>query len=71
MDMETGIDLHAFFPGDITVNAGDSIFFEFTPMGVPGFHTVTFAPGGRRRRSSCRTSSTGRRWPPPRGRRGS
>src|SRR5215216_6534749 len=23
MDMEHGIDLHAFFPGEITVNAGD------------------------------------------------
>lgn len=46
MDMEYGIDLHAFFPGEITINAGDAIFFEFTPMGVPGFHTVTFTSGG-------------------------
>src|SRR5690606_31173015 len=25
MDMEAGIDTHAFFPGEITINAGDSI----------------------------------------------
>ena len=46
MDMEHGVDLHAFFPGEITVNAGDAIYFEFAPMGVPGFHTVTFTSGG-------------------------
>jgi plastocyanin len=45
MDMETGIDRHAFFPKEITVNAGDSIFWEFAPMGMPGFHTVTFLSG--------------------------
>ena len=43
MDMEAGIDRHAFFPKEMTVNAGDSIFWEFAPMGMPGFHTVTFS----------------------------
>jgi plastocyanin len=43
MDMGNLIDTQAFFPGEITVNAGDTIFFEFpTP---PGFHTVTFLAG--------------------------
>ena len=43
MDMENSIDLQAFFPGEITINAGDAIYFEFpTP---PGFHTVTFLSG--------------------------
>lgn len=45
MDMEHGIDLQAFFPGEITVNAGDSIYFVFAAMGMPGFHTVTFTSG--------------------------
>lgn len=45
LDMENGIDLHAFFPGDVTINAGDTIWFEFAPMGMPGFHTVTFTSG--------------------------
>jgi plastocyanin len=45
MDMETGIDLQAFFPGEITINTGDTIWFAFAPMGVPGFHTVTFTSG--------------------------
>src|SRR5215218_491435 len=41
MDPENGIEYHAFFPGEITINAGDSIWFaEEMPM----FHTVTF-PG--------------------------
>lgn len=44
MDEEHLIDLQAFFPGEITINAGDGILFEFpTP---PGFHTVTFLSGG-------------------------
>jgi hypothetical protein len=35
MEMENLIDLQAFFPKEITINAGDAIFFEFpTP---PGF----------------------------------
>jgi plastocyanin len=45
MDMEAGIDMHAFFPKEITVNAGDSVFWQFAPMGMPGFHTVTFTSG--------------------------
>ena len=28
MDMEAGIDMHAFFPAEITVNAGDSVFWH-------------------------------------------
>ncbi len=43
MDMENLIDTQAFFPKEITINAGDAILFEFpTP---PGFHTVTFLSG--------------------------
>jgi plastocyanin len=43
MEMENLIDLQAFFPKEITINAGDAIYFEFpTP---PGFHTVTFLSG--------------------------
>ena len=45
MDMEAGIDMHGFFPKDVTVNVGDSIFWQFAPMGMPGFHTVTFLSG--------------------------
>lgn len=45
MDMETRTDLHAFFPEAITINAGDSVEFAFLPMGMPGFHTVTFTSG--------------------------
>jgi len=45
MDMADGIDVHAFFPGELTINAGDSVWFEFAPMGVPGFHTVLFTSG--------------------------
>jgi plastocyanin len=39
MDMEAGIDAQGFFPGEITINAGDSVWFEGK---MPGFHTVTF-----------------------------
>jgi plastocyanin len=46
MDMANGIDVHGFFPGALTINAGDSVYFQFAPMGMPGFHTVTFASGG-------------------------
>lgn len=35
------IELEAFFPGQITVNAGDRIFFD-----IQGFHNVHFYPGG-------------------------
>jgi len=45
MDMANGIDVHAFFPSALTINAGDSVWFEFAPMGVPGFHTVLFTGG--------------------------
>lgn len=41
-DPEQQIDAQAFFPTEITVNAGDAIFFDF---GAGGFHTVTFANG--------------------------
>ena len=41
MDMENEIEYHAFFPGEITINAGDSIWFSYD---MPMFHTVTF-PG--------------------------
>ncbi len=44
MDMENGLDLQSFFPRELTINAGDSVYFEFpTP---PGFHTATFLSGG-------------------------
>lgn len=43
MDMENLIDTQAFFPSEITINAGDAIFFELPAM--PGFHTVTFLSG--------------------------
>jgi plastocyanin len=42
MDMENQLDLQAFFPGEITVNAGDQIWFA---EGMPGFHTVYFGYG--------------------------
>jgi plastocyanin len=45
MDMENAIDFHAFFPGEITINAGDGILFDFAPMGRPQMHTVTFTSG--------------------------
>ena len=42
MDMENKVEYHGFFPGEITINAGDSIWFaEEMPM----FHTVTFPAG--------------------------
>ena len=44
MDEENRIDLQSFFPGTLTINAGDAVFFEFpTPQ---GFHTATFLSGG-------------------------
>jgi plastocyanin len=43
MDMENLIDTQAFFPSEITINAGDAILFEFPDP--PGFHTVTFLSG--------------------------
>jgi plastocyanin len=43
MGMAAMTELHTFFPGEITVAVGDSIWFEFGMM--PGFHTVTFLSG--------------------------
>lgn len=43
MDMESLIDPQAFFPQEITINAGDAILWEFPDP--PGFHTVTFLSG--------------------------
>ncbi|MDQ3513118.1 MAG: hypothetical protein M3462_05545, partial [Chloroflexota bacterium] len=40
MDMMMGLEINAFLPGEITINAGDSVFFDFGPMG--GFHNVRF-----------------------------
>ena len=42
MDMENQLDLQAFFPGEITINAGDQIWFT---EGMAGFHTVWFGYG--------------------------
>lgn len=42
MDMENKLDLQAFFPGEITINAGDKIWFA---EGMPGFHSVYFGYG--------------------------
>lgn len=42
MDMENQLDLQAFFPGEITINAGDRIWFT---EGMAGFHTVWFGYG--------------------------
>ncbi len=42
-DEENLIDTQAFFPKEITINAGDEIYFEFP--NPPGFHTVTFLSG--------------------------
>jgi plastocyanin len=42
MDMENQLDLQGFFPGNITINAGDQIWFA---EGMPGFHTVYFGYG--------------------------
>jgi len=41
-DMENRLDLQAFFPGEITINAGDSIWFA---EDHPDFHTVYFPVG--------------------------
>ncbi|MEJ7763020.1 MAG: hypothetical protein WKF80_09545 [Thermomicrobiales bacterium] len=40
MDMMALLEINAFLPGEITINAGDSVFFDFGPMG--GFHNVRF-----------------------------
>ncbi len=41
MIMEELAEINAFLPGEITINAGDSIFFE-----MMGFHAVSFLSGG-------------------------
>lgn len=43
MDMDTEVEYHAFLPGEITINAGDSIWFAYD---MPMFHTVTFPVAG-------------------------
>src|SRR5918998_5122029 len=43
MDEENLIGTQAFFPKEITINAGDAIHFDFPAP--PGFHTVTFLSG--------------------------
>ena len=42
MNMETKTEFHSFFPGEITINEGDAIWFDF---GMGGFHTTTFLNG--------------------------
>lgn len=44
MRMDAPIELHGFFPGEITVAVGDSIWFDMGQM--PMFHTVSFLSGG-------------------------
>jgi plastocyanin len=40
--MDEGIELMRYFPSEITINAGDAIYFDFSP-GMPEIpHTVTF-----------------------------
>lgn len=43
MDMTNNIEIQAFLPGEITINEGDSIWFDIGQM--PGFHTITFLGG--------------------------
>lgn len=43
MDMENMIDAQAFFPTELTINAGDAVYFELP--NPPGFHTITFLSG--------------------------
>lgn len=42
-DMATMAEAMAFLPGEITINAGDKIFFDFG--NPPRFHTVSFLAG--------------------------
>jgi plastocyanin len=42
MDMENKLDLQGFFPGEITVNAGDQIWFA---EAMPGLHNAWFGYG--------------------------
>jgi plastocyanin len=43
MDMANAIEYHGFFPGELTINAGDSVWFAYE---MPMFHTVTFPGSG-------------------------
>jgi plastocyanin len=43
MRMEEHLELMDYFPGELTINAGDAIWFDF---GMGAFHTVTFLAGG-------------------------
>jgi plastocyanin len=43
MDMENMLDIQAFFPSELTINAGDAVYFELPDP--PGFHTITFLSG--------------------------
>jgi plastocyanin len=43
--MDDGIELMGFYPGEITINAGDAIFFDFS-QGMPEVpHSVAFLAG--------------------------
>lgn len=42
MDMAKLTELHTYFPGELTINEGDTVWFDMT---MPGFHTVTFLSG--------------------------
>jgi len=43
MKMEEHLELMDFFPGEITINAGDAVWWDF---GMGAFHTVSFLSGG-------------------------
>ncbi|MGI8475931.1 MAG: cupredoxin domain-containing protein [Thermomicrobiales bacterium] len=43
MDQTPIVELHAFFPGEITIAEGDAVWFDF---GLGGFHTASFLSGG-------------------------
>jgi plastocyanin len=43
MDMENKLDAQGFYPREITINPGDSIWFDGQ---MPGFHSVTFPEVG-------------------------
>ncbi|CAA9531034.1 MAG: hypothetical protein AVDCRST_MAG73-953 [uncultured Thermomicrobiales bacterium] len=43
MDMASMVEVSQFFPQTLTVNAGDSVYFE-----IMGFHNVRFTAGGDR-----------------------
>lgn len=43
MDQTPIVELHAFFPKEITIAEGDAVWFDF---GTGGFHTASFLSGG-------------------------